>query len=83
MGMEIVSEGTTQVKILTVLSDGKPRTSEEINNEIRLGSDSVESALKRLWRNSKILRTAKPRVSNDKIFKRVKIFEGPGLAQAA
>jgi DNA-binding MarR family transcriptional regulator len=62
-------EGTTQLKILTVLSDGKPKTSKEIENVLMLGSDSVESALKRLWRNSKILRTAKPYVSNDRVFK--------------
>lgn len=62
-------EGTTQLKILRVLSDGKPRTSKEIDNEIKLGSDAIESALKRLWRNSKILRTVKPRISNDRVFK--------------
>lgn len=62
-------EGTTQVKILTVLSDGKPRTSREIDKELKLGSDSVESALGRLWRGSRVLRTAKPHVSNDKVFR--------------
>jgi hypothetical protein len=62
-------EGATQLKILTVLSDGKPRTSKEIDKEIRLGSDAVESALGRLWKSSRILRTAKPRVSNDRVFK--------------
>lgn len=62
-------EGKTQVKILTLLSDGKPRTSKEIGKEIMLGSDAVESALKRLWTNSKILRTAKPHISNDRVFK--------------
>ena len=50
-------EGTTQVNILTALSDGKPRTSREIDKELRLGSDSIESALGRLWRRSRILRS--------------------------
>src|SRR4030067_3607808 len=62
-------EGTTQVKILTLLSDGKPRTSKEINKELRLGSVSVESALGRMWRGKKILRTANPSISNDRVFK--------------
>lgn len=62
-------EGTTQVKILTVLSDGKPRTSKEINKELRLGSDSIESALGRMWRGGRILRTVNSRMSNDRVFK--------------
>ena len=62
-------EGATQVKILTVLSNGKPRTSKEINKELRLGSDSIESALGRMWRSSRILRTAKSSMSNDRVFK--------------
>jgi hypothetical protein len=62
-------EGTTQVKILTVLSNGKPRTSKEINKELRLGSDSIESALGRMWRSRRILRTVNPRMSNDRVFK--------------
>lgn len=62
-------EGTTQVKILTLLSDGKPRTSKEINKELRLGNVSVESALGRMWRGKRILRTAKPSISNDRVFK--------------
>ena len=62
-------EGATQLKILTVLSDGKPRTSKEINKELRLGSDSVESALGRMWRSSRVLRTAKPNFRNDRVFK--------------
>jgi hypothetical protein len=62
-------EGATQVKILTVLSDGKPRTSKEIRGELRLSTDSIESALGRLWRGRRVLRTAKPKVSNDRVFK--------------
>jgi hypothetical protein len=57
------------VKILRVLSDGKPRTSKELNKELRLGSDSIESALGRMWRSGRVLRTAEPSVSNDRVFR--------------
>jgi len=45
------------------------RALREIGRELRLGGDSVESALRRLWRNSRALRTVKPNLSNDKIFR--------------
>ncbi|MCW4010015.1 MAG: hypothetical protein NWF05_05290 [Candidatus Bathyarchaeota archaeon] len=62
-------EGSTQIRILTVLSDGKPRTSKELNWELRLGSNAVESALGRMWRGGRILRTDKPSISHDTVFK--------------
>lgn len=59
----------TATRILAVLSDGRPRSSKEIRGEVRLSRDSVESALIRLWKKKKILRTTKPQMSADKIFK--------------
>jgi len=50
---------------LMLLSDGKPRSSKEIGGEVGLSRDGVESALKRLWKKSMILRTAKVQISSD------------------
>lgn len=59
----------TQAKIMVVLSDGKPRSSKEIGKELRLGRDSVESALGRMWRSKRVLRTAEPKMSHDAVFR--------------
>lgn len=62
-------EKVTAQKILMLLSDGKPRSSKEIGGEIGLSRDAVESALKRLWKKSMILRTVKVQVRFEKVFK--------------
>ena len=62
-------EAPTQVRIIAVLSDGKPRSSKDIDKELRLGRDSVESALGRMWRSKRVLRTVEPKMSNDKVFR--------------
>jgi DNA-binding MarR family transcriptional regulator len=59
----------TATRILAVLSDGKPRSSKEIRGEVGLSRDSVESALIRLWKKNRVLRTATPQMSRDKVFR--------------
>ena len=59
----------TAHKILLLLSDGKPRSSKEIRGEIGFSRDSIESSLIRLWKQSKILRTTKPQVNTNKVFR--------------
>ncbi len=59
----------TSQKILLLLSDGKPRSSKEIRAEVGFSRDSIESALIRLWRGSRVLRTAKPQVGSIKVFR--------------
>jgi DNA-binding Lrp family transcriptional regulator len=59
----------TSKRILALLSDGKPRSSKEIRKEIGFSRDSVESALIRLWKKTKILRTVKSKISSEKVFR--------------
>lgn len=71
MGFEdarLFHEAPTQAKIIAVLSDGKPRSSKDVDRALRLGRDSVESALGRMWRSGRVLRTAEPKMGNDKVF---------------
>ena len=65
----MLHEAPTQARIRAVLSDGKPRSSKDIDKELRLGCDSVESALGRMWRSKRVLRTAEPQMSNDRVFR--------------
>jgi hypothetical protein len=59
----------TSKKILTLLSDGKPRSSKEIRGEVGFSRDAVESSLIRLWKKNRVLRTIKPQMSADKVFR--------------
>lgn len=47
-------------KILSVLSDGKPRTSKEISDETRLTQPSVWRGILRCWEKGLVLRSEKP-----------------------
>ncbi len=60
MGFQMPGHGQTERLILSVLSDGKPRSQRELVQETGLGAKSVEGALYRLWRKGVILRTEKP-----------------------
>ena len=59
----------TQEKIVCALSDGKPKSAKELTLKLRLNSDIVESALRRMWHNFSVLRSAKPIVCYDKTFR--------------
>ena len=59
----------TAQKVLILLSDGKPRSSKEVRVGIGNSRDSVESSLGRLWKNGKLLRTIKPSVSTEVVFR--------------
>lgn len=61
--------GATQRKILAVLSDGCPRTQKEIVHKTGLSDKVVEGALYRLWKKGFILRTEKPSMELDRVFK--------------
>jgi hypothetical protein len=60
---------TTQEKILYALSDGKPQSSKELTQKLQLSSDVVESALSRMWRKFRVLRSAKPIVCTQQTFR--------------
>jgi hypothetical protein len=64
-----LSPKVTATRILGLLSDGKPRSSREIRQEVGFSRDSVESALIRLWKNKRVLRTITPQMSRDKVFR--------------
>jgi hypothetical protein len=59
----------TQEKLAYALSDGKPKSSKELTVELRLNSDIVESALGRMWRSFRVLRSVKPVVCYDRTFR--------------
>ena len=62
-------ERSTRDTILGLLSDCKPRSFNDIVKETGLGKKSVEGALYRLWREGVILRTEKPFMESQRIFK--------------
>jgi hypothetical protein len=59
----------TQEKILYALSDGKPQSFKELTQKLQLSSDVVESALSRMWRKFKILRSTKPIICTEQTFR--------------
>jgi hypothetical protein len=59
----------TQEKLAYALSDGKPQSCKELTAKLRLNSDVVESALRRMRHNFSVLRSAKPTVCYDKTFR--------------
>jgi hypothetical protein len=59
----------TQEKLALVLSDGKPRSSKALTVELKLNSDIVESALGRMWRSFRVLRSVKPVVCIERTFR--------------
>ncbi|MCD6369539.1 MAG: hypothetical protein J7L38_07075, partial [Thermoproteales archaeon] len=59
----------TKRVILTMLADGKPRSFREIVKEAGLDRKAVEGALYRLWRRGYILRSEKPLMESQRIFK--------------
>ena len=64
-----VLRAMTQEKLAYALSDGKPKSAKELTVELRLNSDIVESALGRMWRGFRVLRSAKPVVCYDSAFR--------------
>lgn len=62
--------GRTEQAILTVLSDGKPRSHRELVRATRLTEKSVGGALYRLWRSGAALRTEKS------IYEALRTFKG-------
>ena len=54
MGRLLSREGATPLDILTVLNDGNPRTSKEIDKKTKLGSYADESVLRRICNSSTI-----------------------------
>lgn len=61
--------GETQSKILSVLSDGSPKTRSQIVKETRLGEKAVDDALYRIWKGGLLFRTEKPVREGDRVFK--------------
>jgi len=61
--------GQTERAILSVLSDGKPRSQRDLVRETGLSAKSVEGALYRLWRKGVILRTERPIYEVEKVFR--------------
>lgn len=61
--------GPAQKKVLTVLSDGKPRSHREIVKKGGLSYKSVGHALRRLWEKELIFRTEEPIRERNSIFK--------------
>jgi len=65
----MVGLGETQKKLLNTLSDGSPRTLKQLVNETGIGSKAVGNSLLRLWKAGYILRTEKPSMKPDRVFK--------------
>ena len=65
----LVRLGSTERKIVAVLSDGGPRTRRQIVEETGLTDKAVGSALYRLWKRRVVLRTEKPLREADRVFK--------------
>jgi len=61
--------GDTKGEVLGLLSDCTPRSFSDIVKETGLGRKAVEGALYRLWREGRILRTEKPLMEAQRIFK--------------
>lgn len=61
--------GDGRVRVLSVLSDGRPRTFRDVVREAGLGRKAVEGLLYRLWREGLILRTEKPHLEVQRIFR--------------
>lgn len=59
----------TKRRILGLLADGKPSSSREIIEESNLSKKAVECSLYRLWREYLILRSDKPKMETQRIFK--------------
>ena len=62
--------GSTQKVLLTVLSDGEPRSCRELMRETGLTAKSVGNSLYRLWKAGSVLRTEKP------IYEAFRAFKG-------
>jgi hypothetical protein len=65
----MLGRAQTQEKLALALSDGKPMSSKELTVKLKLNSDIVESAIGRMWRSFRVLRSAKPIVCVDKTFR--------------
>ena len=69
-GVGLPGYGSTQKVLLTVLSDGEPRSSSELMKATGLTARVVGNSLYRLWRAGSVLRTEKP------IYEAFKAFKG-------
>ena len=68
--MDLPGYGSTQKMLLTILSDGEPRSRRELVKETGLTARAVGSSLYRLWRSGSVLRTEKP------IYEAFRAFKG-------
>jgi DNA-binding MarR family transcriptional regulator len=61
--------GETQMKILKALSDGNPKTLKHLVAETGVSAKAAGNSLHRLWKDGYILRTEKPAMEPDRVFK--------------
>ncbi|MEM1757308.1 MAG: hypothetical protein QW770_04690, partial [Candidatus Bathyarchaeia archaeon] len=61
--------GRTVEAVLRVLSDGVPRSYRDIVASTGLGLRAVEGCLYRLWRRGLVLRSEKPFMESERVFK--------------
>ncbi|MCW4002623.1 MAG: winged helix-turn-helix domain-containing protein [Candidatus Bathyarchaeota archaeon] len=61
--------GETQKKLLKALSNGSPRTLRQLTKETGISSKAAGNSLQRLWRDGYVLRTEKPAMEPDRVFK--------------
>jgi len=61
--------GETQKKILKALSDGSPKTLKQLLAETDTGAKAAGNSLHRLWKDGYILRTEKPAMEPNRVFK--------------
>ncbi|MDR2707217.1 MAG: hypothetical protein LBB87_00495 [Nitrososphaerota archaeon] len=59
----------TQAKITNLLKDGRPWTTKNIAQTLKLNRSTIESCLGRMWRSNKILRSTKPVICSEKTFR--------------
>ena len=65
----MVRLGRTQQKLVSILSDGLPKTTRDLVNETRLSQKAVEHGVTRLWKRGIILRTEEPIREHNEVFK--------------
>jgi hypothetical protein len=65
----MVRTGPIERRVVTVLSDGSPRTHRTLVRETGLSYKSVENVLRRLWKKKVLLRSEKPLRKREQIFK--------------
>ena len=59
----------TQERILSIIGNGKPKSSREIISSSGFTRKSIENALSRMWKSGLVLRTDKPFRENERVFR--------------